>query len=110
MILYSEKLMERGQVLSKFVRIGKELLKLNNYNTLMGIIAGLHMSSITRLKFTMGLLSDELAKDLEDLAQLMNPQASFKQYRQHLSNIKRPAIPYLYIFYIYKIYIILYYN
>ena len=95
MILYSEKLIQRGDVLSKFVRIGNELIKLNSYNTLMGLIAGLYMSPITRLKYTMSILSKELTKDLEEMTQLMNPQLSFKRYREHISKAERPLIPYL---------------
>lgn len=95
MILYSEKLIQRGDVLSKFVRIGNELIKLNSYNTLMGLIAGLYMSPITRLKYTMSILSKELTKDLEEMTQLMNPQLSFKRYREQISKAERPLIPYL---------------
>ena len=95
LILYSEKLKERGRVLWKFVRIGQELLKLNNFNTLMGLVGGLHMSSITRLKFTSSLLSDQQTKDMEELLGLMTPQSSYKRYRETVATVERPLIPYL---------------
>jgi hypothetical protein len=39
-------------MLSKIIALGQELRNLHNFNTLMGIVAGLSMSAINRLKNT----------------------------------------------------------
>lgn len=50
LILFHDTVKDRATMVQKFITIGEELRKLNNYHTLMGIIAGLNMSSVTRLK------------------------------------------------------------
>lgn len=37
-------------VIQKFINIAQHLKDLNNYNTLLGIIAGLNIGSVSRLK------------------------------------------------------------
>ena len=61
----------------------------------MGIVAGLNMSSVRRLKFTMTVLSDNQVKEMEDLLELMGPFKRYKQYKDHVAQATMPAIPYL---------------
>lgn len=61
----------------------------------MGIVAGLNMSSILRLKFTMTVLSDQQVKEMEQLLELMGPFKRYKKYKDHLASAELPAIPYL---------------
>lgn len=82
-------------MLWKFVRIGQELLKLGNYNTLMGIVAGLNMSAVLRLKFTLMVLSDDQTQQMEELVALMSPFKAYKVYREHMAEASLPIIPYL---------------
>ena len=52
MVMCHEKLKNRSAVISKFMAVAQELRRMNNFNTLMGIVAGLNMSSVSRLKFS----------------------------------------------------------
>lgn len=61
----------------------------------MGLVAGIRMSCITRLKHTMNSLLPAQLEKLNDLIELFNPHRSFKIYRGYLSNAERPVIPYL---------------
>ena len=61
----------------------------------MGLVAGLNMSSITRLKFTHSLLTDRQTEEMQELFSLMAPSRSYKTYRAHIADAQRPIIPYL---------------
>jgi hypothetical protein len=95
LLLWSPNLKERVAVLNKFIKIAQHLRELNNYNTLMGIIAGINMSAISRLKLTFGELDKATKQLLEGLQILLNPSAAFKSYRQELHNAHPPCLPYL---------------
>ena len=77
----------------------KQLLrKMNNYNSLMGIVAGLNVSSITRLKHTYLEIDPKLTQQFQVLEKIMDPSLSFKNYRAALSLSKLPTLPYLFDF------------
>ena len=61
----------------------------------MGIVAGLNMSSVLRLKFTMTVLSDVQVQQMEELLDLMGPFQRYKKYKEHIAQATLPAIPYL---------------
>jgi hypothetical protein len=65
LILVHDKVEERQQVVEKIMHIAKDLRKYNNFHTLMGIIAGLNTSSVSRLKKTFdGISADDKAVSL----------------------------------------------
>lgn len=49
-ILLQNLLQDRIKTIEKFINVALELKKMNNYNSLMAIIAGLNMAPINRLK------------------------------------------------------------
>lgn len=49
-ILLQNLLQDRIKTMEKFINVALELKKMNNYNSLMAIIAGLNMAPINRLK------------------------------------------------------------
>jgi len=61
----------------------------------MGVIAGLNMSPISRLKATKKDLNNRLHKSFKKLEVLMHPNASFKNYRNRLHASTPPCLPYL---------------
>jgi hypothetical protein len=69
------------------------LRNFSNFNTLMGIVAGLNLSAIQRLKHTLALVDMSEFKQLE---LLMDPTGSFKAYRQAFQDAKAPCLPYMY--------------
>ncbi len=86
----------RAATLSFFIEVAKALRNLNNFHSLMGVVAGLNTASVSRvrLKQTWAKIP-ELAAEFEQLETLMSPSSSFKLYRQALKQAKLPAIPYL---------------
>ena len=61
----------------------------------MGLVAGLQMACITRLKHTLNSLKPAQMEKLQDIIELFNPDRSFKIYRRHLATAERPVSPYL---------------
>jgi hypothetical protein len=52
-MLTLKDLKDRTNLVNKFIGVAKHLLALTNYNSLMGILVGLNMSPVSRLKLTM---------------------------------------------------------
>jgi len=94
-ILWAHNLKERTRMLTKFIKISQHLRELNNFNTLMGIIAGINMSAISRLKNTFLEVDKTTKATLDTLQILLNPGSSFRNYRQVLRNANPPSLPYL---------------
>eukprot|EP00026_Physarum_polycephalum_P001130 Phypoly_transcript_01131.p1 GENE.Phypoly_transcript_01131~~Phypoly_transcript_01131.p1 ORF type:complete len:1170 (+),score=184.24 Phypoly_transcript_01131:39-3548(+) len=94
-ILWAPNIKERTLMVTKFIKIGKHLRELNNFNTLMGVVAGINMSAISRLKNTFGEINKNEKTTLDGLQLLLNPSSSFKNYRQVLRNANPPCLPYL---------------
>jgi hypothetical protein len=85
----------RAKALSSWIKVAEECRKLNNFNTLMEILAALGMTSVSRLKRTWKELSDK-ARDLHQaLEDLMSSLQNYKNYRQELDSQSRPILPYL---------------
>ncbi|EGC29734.1 hypothetical protein DICPUDRAFT_58639 [Dictyostelium purpureum] len=94
-ILMEPKKEKRIKIFEKFCEIGKYLLKMNNFNTLMGLNAGLNLTCVHRLKKTKKKLSSSSEAFLNELERLFSSKKSFKNYRDHLTTVTLPCIPYL---------------
>lgn len=73
----------------------KKLRKLNNFDGLMGVIAGLTLSPIDRLKFSKSTVHSELLDEFERFVAMMQPTNNWKLYRDELAAAPLPKIPYL---------------
>eukprot|EP01132_Coremiostelium_polycephalum_P008350 gene8350-10256_t len=94
-ILLEGKKEKRLKHFEKFLDIAKHLLKMNNLNTLMSLIAGLNMTPVHRLKKTKKKLSSSALSTLSETERIFSSKKSFKNYRDHLTTITPPCIPYL---------------
>eukprot|EP01095_Lingulamoeba_sp_RSL-Kostka_P018247 TRINITY_DN9944_c0_g1_i1.p1 TRINITY_DN9944_c0_g1~~TRINITY_DN9944_c0_g1_i1.p1 ORF type:complete len:297 (+),score=101.06 TRINITY_DN9944_c0_g1_i1:42-932(+) len=94
-ILWHSNLAVRAKAVSKFINIGEYLLQYNDYTALMAIIAGLNLSSIGRLNFTMSAVNDKEFNSKESFQNLVDPSHNWKNFRSHISSANRPLIPYL---------------
>ena len=63
----------------------------------MGIIAGLNISSVQRLKVTLLEVDQKVVQKFNELEKLMDPSSSFKNYRKALAQSKTLALPYLFV-------------
>jgi len=66
-ILLAHKLKDRVRVLSKIIGVAKALKDLNNFNTLMGFIAGLNVTAVSRLSATFGSLGRKQHETLKQV-------------------------------------------
>ncbi|XP_030052365.1 ras guanyl-releasing protein 3 isoform X3 [Microcaecilia unicolor] len=77
-----------------FRRISK-LLHLQNFNTLMAVVGGLSHSSISRLKETHSYLSAEVAKDWNEMTELVSSNGNYCSYRKAFADCDGFKIPIL---------------
>eukprot|EP01094_Clydonella_sp_ATCC50884_P020725 TRINITY_DN4364_c0_g1_i1.p1 TRINITY_DN4364_c0_g1~~TRINITY_DN4364_c0_g1_i1.p1 ORF type:complete len:880 (-),score=376.47 TRINITY_DN4364_c0_g1_i1:260-2899(-) len=95
LVLWQDTKAGRAQMVEKFIRVAKLLRDLSNFHTMMGVVTGLNISAITRLKFTMGEVDSKLLAHFKRLESTMDPSSSFKNYRKAVRAAMMPALPYL---------------
>ncbi|KAF3766224.1 hypothetical protein M406DRAFT_277035 [Cryphonectria parasitica EP155] len=95
MILIRDKAKHRAPCLEKFMIIAHKLRKLNNYNGLGAIVAGLQNANIARLRATMAGVRPEVWKQYQSAEKLMLQAKSSFAYRLAWENSPLPRIPYM---------------
>lgn len=95
MILIRDKAKHRAPCLEKFMTIAYKLRKLNNYNGLGAVVAGLQNANIARLHATQSLVSREVWKQYQSAETLMLSTKSNGAYRMAWENSRGPRIPYM---------------
>ncbi|KAK7746856.1 hypothetical protein SLS53_002044 [Cytospora paraplurivora] len=95
MILIRDKAKHRAPCLEKFMLIAHKLRKLNNYNGLGAVVAGLQNANIARLHATQALVSREVWKQYQSAETLMLSTKSNGAYRMAWENSRGPRIPYM---------------
>jgi hypothetical protein len=94
-LVAEKQLKARGALLKKVLRTAEECRKLNNFNAVFAIVAGLNSASIHRLRKTWDQLSDAQHASFAELGELVSANKSFKVYRDTLHGINPPCVPYL---------------
>lgn len=94
-ILLQPKVKDRARVILKVINVAKALKEVGNYNTLMGIIAGLNMACISRLKLTMAAVGRKPLDTLRMLQNIVDPTSSFKTLRETLRQGGASQLPYI---------------
>ncbi|GAA5876325.1 hypothetical protein JCM3774_003723 [Rhodotorula dairenensis] len=109
MILVQSRPKSRALLVEKFVFVAGALRLTENFDSLMGVLAGLNSQAVHRLTDTFEAVTDALdermvrtapgepkqPKKLRSLNLLMSPAKSFAAYRLALSASSRDALPYL---------------
>jgi RasGEF domain/RasGEF N-terminal motif len=95
MILSQSDAVYRTKMLEKMIELCQCLRAMNNFNTLMGIVAGLNLACVSRLNLAKKKVSSTRVKAFKAIMQSVSPEGSHKLYRQALSEARAPAIPYL---------------
>ena len=102
MILIQSKLKWRARILEKFIHIAYQLRVLENFDSLMGVLAGLNSQPVFRLAETIETVNLKLEGDrtkipkrLRSLNKLMATTKSFAAYRLALANSGTEMLPYL---------------
>ncbi|KAJ3041356.1 hypothetical protein HDV00_009497 [Rhizophlyctis rosea] len=94
-ILSEKDVKKRAQLIKQFILIADRCRSLNNFNTLMSILAGLNSAPIHRLKRTWDYLSQRTQQTLEALRNTMSPTRNFAIYREALHSVNPPCVPFL---------------
>lgn len=94
-ILIRDKAKHRTPCLEKFMIVVHKLRKLNNYNGLGAIVAGLQNANIARLHATMQGVRPENWKNYQSAEKLMLQTKSSFAYRLAWENSPLPRIPYM---------------
>jgi hypothetical protein len=94
-ILLQEKLADRAKAIGFFVSLAQSLFQKNNFNSLIGVLAGLNLAAISRLKVTFTHVKKSIQEHLESLFNLQNPEQNFKYLREAMKKGGFNSIPYL---------------
>jgi len=96
-VVTTAELQERARIFSYFVAVAKELQKLNNFNGLTAVLAGLSNSAVHRLTGSQQSMPSESRSDWDALSLLMAPNGANSEYRAALAQQQRcpPFIPYI---------------
>ncbi|KAL2868850.1 putative Ras guanyl-nucleotide exchange factor RasGEF [Aspergillus lucknowensis] len=94
-ILLRDKPKHRARALEKFMSIAQKLRRLNNYNSLGAVIAGINGTPVHRLNQTRELVPVQTQKGFMRLVILMGTQKSHFAYRLAWDNSFSERIPFL---------------
>jgi len=99
-IVEEKSLKIRTKLWEKFIRIAHALQELNNFHSLMGVVAGLNNAAVTRLKWTQAKLQKQkrITQIMTDIETLTNMEGSYKLYREHVNHCLLPCMPYVGVF------------
>jgi hypothetical protein len=85
----------RSRALARFVVVAQMLEEMGNYNSLVAILGGFKLWTITRLQGVISLRKDYRLL-LSNLESLLTPDGNYKHYRAILAaRHDRPTVPYL---------------
>ena len=83
---------KRAKILGRIIKLGKHLIELKNFNSLMSVYLCLNLNCITRLKQTWKALPRKLKPILKNL-EMLNPYNNFTGYRLHIKDVRPPFVP-----------------
>ncbi|KAF1976127.1 ras guanine-nucleotide exchange protein-like protein [Bimuria novae-zelandiae CBS 107.79] len=94
-ILHLEDVKRRAIVIKQWVKIAAKCLELNNYDSLMAILASLNTSMVLRLKRTWELVSAKTKARFDELKSITDHARNYAVLRQRLHDHFAPCIPYV---------------
>ncbi|KNG50267.1 rap guanine nucleotide exchange factor 4 [Stemphylium lycopersici] len=94
-ILLRDKPKHRALMMEKWMKIARQLRKLNNYNMLGAVMAGIKGTAVIRLHATKDLVPQTTTQDFWKLDILMSQTRSHAAYRLAWENSSGERIPYI---------------
>lgn len=83
----------RVRTVERFIKLAKELRRLNNFNTLMAIVSGLNLSAVARLKQTWEAVQGKYQSSLTHMEELVSPQQNYQKYRNLCDQMEKEKYP-----------------
>ena len=78
----------------RFIKTADECRRLNNFNSMFAIVAGLNSAPCFRLHKTKALVSSEKMAICDELNELASSAKSYKKYREVLHTRNPPCVPF----------------
>ncbi|GAA5929320.1 uncharacterized protein JCM15063_004119 [Sporobolomyces koalae] len=94
-ILAQDDQKKRASIIKHFIATAERCLALNNFSTLIHIIAGLNSTPVHRLRRTWESVSQKSIVSLGVLNNIMRPDKNYKEYRDVLRKAAPPCVPFL---------------
>jgi len=94
-ILQEIDIRKRASILKHFIYVAEKCYNLNNFNTLVSLLAGFDSAPIHRLRRTWDLISSKAMNTLENLKKIMDRDRNYSTYREQLHSINPPCVPFL---------------
>jgi hypothetical protein len=85
----------RKTALTKIIEICRHCHELQNFMGVQALVSAFQHSSLQRMKKTISGVPPPLLKEMEVYSTLMSQSANFNSYRQKLSMIQPPYVPYV---------------
>eukprot|EP01126_Amoeba_proteus_P045013 TRINITY_DN5027_c0_g1_i12.p1 TRINITY_DN5027_c0_g1~~TRINITY_DN5027_c0_g1_i12.p1 ORF type:complete len:127 (+),score=32.33 TRINITY_DN5027_c0_g1_i12:561-941(+) len=76
-VVEEENFKKRTKILKRIIKLGKALLELKNFDSLMAVYLSLNLTPIVRLKHTWKALPRSLKTILKNVEGAMNPSTTF---------------------------------
>ncbi|EKE38185.1 hypothetical protein ENUP19_0047G0114 [Entamoeba nuttalli] len=93
-IVDESNIKQRATIIKKFISIGEEMLRLNNYNGVFEMFSGLNSTPVGRLKLTWEEVGN-FSKKMKALERVTIPTGSYQAYRADIkSHQSFPCIPF----------------
>ncbi|MBW0490071.1 hypothetical protein O181_029786 [Austropuccinia psidii MF-1] len=98
MILIQDKLKSRARMLLKLMKVAYELRDMDDFHSLMGVLAGIEAQPVYRLEATFDVVQQmnlQAYRRYLSLKKLMSSQRSFSAYRLARQTASSQCVPYL---------------
>lgn len=93
-ILRHAEARRRAGLIRYFIHVSEYCLKFNNFSSMTAIISALFSSTIHRMKKTWDYVTPKMVEKLDRMNRLMNSSRNFNEYRDMLSIVEPPAVPF----------------
>lgn len=96
-IVLARQYRTRAKVISKFISIAQALFDMNNLSSFIGIMTGLAIAPVSRLKHSWSKVHSSQLLLFKQLEIIQNPTSSYKALREHVAGIdvKKKCVPYI---------------
>jgi len=94
-ILLQVEQKKRASTIKHFILVADRCRSLNNFSTLMQIIAGLNSTPIYRLRRTWETIPQKTLTLFSQLGAVMSPTKNYAAYRDTIRNMAPPCVPFV---------------
>ena len=92
-IVKREELNTRRNVLRRWIVIARECLRINNYSSVLALVAALEHTCVHRLKKTWAAIGDDITAVYAELSPFTG--SNYVKLKEMVRNGPRPCLPYL---------------